>query len=99
MLIQPVCRSYELTLPNKLFEYAAAGLPILASDLAVIGQVVRSEGLGEVVGADDIEQIARAMERFGDPDLAAEVRARVRRFAATHTWERERHELARCYAG
>ncbi len=23
MLIQPVCRSYELTLPNKLFEYAA----------------------------------------------------------------------------
>ena len=35
-LIQPICRSYELTLPNKLFEYACAGLPILASDLPVI---------------------------------------------------------------
>ena len=43
MLIEPVCRSYELTLPNKLFEYAAAGLPMLSSDLPVIGALVRGE--------------------------------------------------------
>jgi glycosyltransferase involved in cell wall biosynthesis len=97
MLIQPVCRSYELTLPNKLFEYAAAGLPILASDLPVIGEVVRSEGIGEVVPAEDVEQIARAMERVADHDVNAKLRQRVVAFAERETWERERAVLAGAY--
>ena len=51
-LIQPICRSYELSLPNKLFEYAAAGVPVLASDAPVIAAVVRAHGLGQVVATD-----------------------------------------------
>lgn len=98
MLIQPVCRSYELTLPNKLFEYAAAGLPILASDLPVIGAVVRSEGIGEVVPADDIDQIARAMQRLADHDVNAQVRERAVSFAQRETWDTERAVLAGAYA-
>src|SRR4029077_20111854 len=39
-LIQPSCLSYALSLPNKLFEYLAAGLPILAADVPVIREVV-----------------------------------------------------------
>ncbi len=98
MLIQPVCRSYELTLPNKLFEYAAAGLPILASDLPVIGRVVRAEGIGEVVAAEDIEQIARAMERLADHDVNVRLRERAVAFAERETWDRERAVLAGAYA-
>ena len=98
MLIQPVCRSYELTLPNKLFEYAAAGLPILASDLPVIGRLVRSEGIGEVVSAQDVEQIARAMERLADPDVNARRREHAVAFAERETWEKERELLAAAYA-
>lgn len=97
MLIQPACRSYELTLPNKLFEYAAAGLPILGSDLPVIGPLVRDEGLGEVVPADDIALIARGLRRLADPDLNASRRARVRAFAERVTWERERAILEHIY--
>ena len=98
MLIQPVCRSYELTLPNKLFEYAAAGLPILASDLPVIGAVVRSEGIGEVVPADDIERIALAMQRLADHDVNAPLRERAVAFAQRETWDTERAVLAGAYA-
>jgi glycosyltransferase involved in cell wall biosynthesis len=98
MLIQPICRSYELTLPNKLFEYAAAGLPILASDLPVIGPLVRAEAIGEVVPAADIELIARAMRRLAGPSVNAEVRERVRAFAQRVTWEQERTVLERAYA-
>lgn len=97
MLIQPVCRSYELTLPNKLFEYAAAGLPILASDLAVIGPLVRSEGLGEVVPADDIELIASGLRRLADPGVNAARRERVHAFAQRVSWEQERAILADVY--
>jgi glycosyltransferase involved in cell wall biosynthesis len=97
MLIEPVCRSYELTLPNKLFEYAAAGLPILASDMPVIAAVVRDEGLGEVVPPDDIQLIAEALLRLVEPAHNAEARERVRRFAARVTWDSERQTLERVY--
>jgi glycosyltransferase involved in cell wall biosynthesis/SAM-dependent methyltransferase len=97
MLIEPVCRSYELTLPNKLFEYAAAGVPILASDLPVIGAVVRSEAIGEVVHVDDARKIGQAMRALAEPARNRSVRERVRAFAARETWERERAVLADVY--
>ena len=97
LLIQPVCRSYELTLPNKLFEYAVAGVPMLASDLPVIGGVVREHGLGEAVGASDVREIAAAMRRLLEPDLNRRIRERVRAFAQRETWEHERDVLAGVY--
>ncbi len=97
MLIEPVCRSYELTLPNKLFEYAAAGLPMLSGDLPVIGALVRGGGLGEAVPPDDVQLIADAMRRLIEPAANREARERVRTFASRNTWERERETLAAVY--
>lgn len=96
-LIQPVCRSYELTLPNKLFEYAAAGVPVLASDLPVMAAVVRGNGLGEVVAPEDTTAIAAALERLresGRWDAAARC---SRTFARTNDWRREAGALADIY--
>jgi glycosyltransferase involved in cell wall biosynthesis len=97
MLIQPVCRSYELTLPNKLFEYAAAGLPMLTSDLPVIGPLVRAEGLGEVVPPTDIALIASGLSALAEPDRNRDTRARVRSFAERVTWDNERAVLEQAY--
>jgi glycosyltransferase involved in cell wall biosynthesis len=99
MLIQPICRSYELTLPNKLFEYAAAGLPILCSDLPVMAQITRGNDLGEVVPPSDPTAIANGLRRLLAPDRQAACMAAVARFAGTHTWARERLELERAYSG
>jgi glycosyltransferase involved in cell wall biosynthesis len=96
-LIQPICLSYELSLPNKFFEYAAAGLPIVSSDLPVIGALTREEGLGESVPPADVEAIARAMSRLTDPEHNAEVRERVRLFAERNTWTQERLRLEDVY--
>lgn len=95
-LIQPICRSYELCLPNKLFEYVAAGLPVLCSDLPVMAMVVREHGLGEVVGAEDVTAIAAAIRALlqGDPALEARTVA----FANANRWENEAPILARTYA-
>lgn len=99
LLIQPVCLSYELTLPNKLFEYAAGGLPMLTSDLEVIGALVRAEGLGEVVPPADVASIAAGMLRLLEPDVNRSARDRVAAFDAANRWEHERTVLARAYSG
>ncbi len=47
-LIEPITFSYELALPNKLFEYVYAGLPVLVSDLPAMKQFVFDNGVGEI---------------------------------------------------
>jgi glycosyltransferase involved in cell wall biosynthesis len=96
-LIQPVCRSYELTLPNKLFEYAAAGVPVLASDLPVIGAIVRGNGLGEVVEPEDPAGIAAALERMREPSHWQNAARQSRTFARANGWAGEAGTLAGIY--
>ncbi|MFW5955107.1 MAG: glycosyltransferase [Rhodothermales bacterium] len=55
-LIEPLTKSLELALPNKLFEYLAARLPVLGSDLPEIARVIREFDVGLVCtpAADDV---------------------------------------------
>lgn len=97
-LIEPVCRSYELSLPNKLFEYLAAGLPVLAGSVPVIAEVVRDGGLGQVVvGPGDPAAIADAARRLLDPDIRSAAVAAAAAFAAANSWERESGLLGDVY--
>ncbi len=97
-LIQPICLSYELTLPNKLFEYAAAGVPVLGSDLPVIAAVVREFDAGEVVAPDDPRSIADGLARLLDPDRQAECRRGAAALSRSATWMSERSLLEAVYA-
>jgi glycosyltransferase involved in cell wall biosynthesis len=96
-LIQLVCRSYELSLPNKLLEYAAAEVPVLASHLPVIAKVVRDYGLGAVVPADDATAIAAAARSLLTEEGRDKAIRGARAFTAANTWEDERALLAAAY--
>jgi glycosyltransferase involved in cell wall biosynthesis len=96
-LIQPICRSYELCLPNKLFEYAAAGIPVLASDLPVIGPLVRRDGFGVLAPAGDIQAIAASFIGLLEPGTWTLAARRAHAFAETHSWEGEADALAGAY--
>jgi glycosyltransferase involved in cell wall biosynthesis len=96
-LIQPTCLSYELSLPNKLFEYIAAGLPILASDIPVIGAFVREHELGLVVSPDDPEEIAHKLGVLLDDAENGSYRAAVERARQQWSPERELGRLAAVY--
>ena len=97
-LFQPICLSHELTLPNKLFEYVAAGLPVLTSDMTVSAEFVRGHGVGEVVAARDPDAIARAISSLLDPARRESMRPRLEMTAREHTWARERERLIAAYA-
>ena len=60
-LDRPTVDNFRFSLPNKLFDYLHAGIPVVCSDLPVAGQFVRTEGIGQVVAPhSDDEDIAKA---------------------------------------
>src|SRR5262249_6755211 len=72
--------SYREGLPKALVEAAAAGRPIVASDVTGCREVVRDGIEGLLVPLGDVEAAAQALVRLaGDPAL------RARLGAAAHT--------------
>lgn len=76
LLFQGSCLNHTYSLPNKLFEYMMAGLPIVACDLPEISRVVREHGCGVLVDAEDPASIADGIGRMAaNPDDAARMGA------------------------
>lgn len=60
----PLTLSYELSLPNKLFEAAFADLPIVASDTIEVKHIVKKYSLGEVYDAGNVEACYNVLWRL-----------------------------------
>ena len=89
-----------LALPNKVFEYIAAGLPVVGSDFPEIGRVIEEHGIGLTFDPDDEGSIAAAIDRLlADPAERARMRERTRAAAEVLSWEREEPKYLRIVEG
>ncbi len=70
---EPITESVRLALPNKLFEYLAAGLPLVVTALPEVERVVRGFDVGLVVPPGDAAALAAAL-RHALTDEAARAR-------------------------
>jgi glycosyltransferase involved in cell wall biosynthesis len=84
-LIEDTCLSYRYCMPNKLFEYFSAGIPVIVSDLPEIARVVQDGGAGWVASLDT-GALARTIGAIRPTDLSARRHA-VRELANRYTWE------------
>jgi glycosyltransferase involved in cell wall biosynthesis len=60
---EPITESVRLALPNKLFEYLAADVPVIVTDLPEMAAVVRAHDVGLIVPPGDVDQLAEALRR------------------------------------
>ena len=76
--------------PLKLYEYMAASLPVVASDVGDLAQVLDHGRLGRVVPPDDPAALAAALAALAhDPDLCARLGTAARaQVVAHHGWDR-----------
>ena len=90
--------SYRWSMPNKLFEYMMAGIPVVASDFEEMGRVVREEGVGTVCDPDDPESIAAAVRAIiDDPEAEARFRAATRVAITRYNRDHEEQKLLALY--
>lgn len=92
MLYQPIGTNWTFiaTANNKLFEYAACGVPALAPDRLAFQELVGNEGFVELVDESDPRAIAAAVERILASPEAYEARSRLarKRFEEQFNYER-----------
>jgi glycosyltransferase involved in cell wall biosynthesis len=90
--------NYRYALPNKLFEYIMAGVPVLASDLPEMRAIVAPRGVGRLIDDTTPEGIARAArEMLADRAALAAMSARCREAARELCWESQEKTLVEIY--
>lgn len=95
-LLEDTCENHRLALPNKLFEYLAAGLPVVVSELPEASQLVRTRGIGRCADPADPGSVAAALgSLLGERDSG--LRERVERSAAELSWREEKRRLLDLY--
>jgi glycosyltransferase involved in cell wall biosynthesis len=96
LVLHPVQAHLE-SLPIKLFEYMAAGIPVVASNFPAWRELVGDAGV--LVDPHDVDATAQAIDSLlADPDAAEEMGARGRDAVAERfRWEGEAERLLSLY--
>jgi glycosyltransferase involved in cell wall biosynthesis len=97
-MIESICLSYHLTLPNKIFEYLQAGLPIVVSDIPEMANIVNKHAVGRVVPEGDSKSFANTINDLLDsPSILSEYRKNVSAISEEFTWENEEKAFLNLY--
>ncbi len=92
-------QTYIESQPVKLFEYMAAGLPVIAADFPRFREILEGNRCSLCVSPLDVPAIASAIEWIlGHPKEADEMGKRGRELvASSYNWEQEEPKLLRLY--
>ena len=89
-ITEPICLNFMLSVSNKLFEYAAAGLPVILSDIPEHRYLNEKYDFGLILEQNTPQCFAQAVRRlYQDRALYERLRANALRLSREVNWERE----------
>lgn len=90
--------NYRFSLPNKLFDYIRAELPIIASRLTEIEKVITKYDIGTFIENHNPEHIAQVINRaVADTSAVARWKKNLVKASEELTWEHEEITLTKIY--
>lgn len=85
--------NYHFSLPNKVFDYIHAGIPILASCLPEIESIITEFNIGTFIENHDPEHIAKQIELFLNSENYAICKHNTGKAALQNNWQTEKQKL------
>jgi len=93
-LDKPSCLNYQLSLPNKLFDYIQAGVPVLASEITEVKQIIDSYNIGMYIKEITPQHIADAiLWIYNNKAVYEKWKQNVVHAAREFCWEKEQQVL------
>jgi len=93
---EDTCLSNHYSLPNKMFEYMMAEIPIIASDLPEMRKFVESTGVGFVAKESSSEDLLRVMRQVMAMGKDS-VKEKLMKAKKANNWEAEEVKLLDAY--
>ena len=94
-----ICLSYRYCLPNKLFEYAQARLPVIVSNLPEMTKFVSECNVGLAYEDGNVAEMARVMQHIVDDPLASKTyRENMDVVAKEYHWHNEERKVIDLYS-
>lgn len=98
-LDKPLSVNYTLSLPNKLFDYIQAGLPVIASNLIEIRNIIEKYSNGILLKEVSPEAIAAAIQQLADsPELWQKMHQNSLEAAKTLHWDEEKKKISTLFS-
>lgn len=99
ILFRNTCLNHYHSLPNKLYEYMMAGVPVIASGFPEMKRVIAGTGCGITVDPESPEEIFLAAKKLAENPEERERMSKAGRKAAltTHNWTAQRKKLISLY--
>ena len=86
--------NYRFSLPNKLFDYMHAGIPVLSSVVVEVAKIVSDYNIGLVADSHDPEHLASCAKKILSPDFTNnQLKDRLEKASGELCWENERAAL------
>lgn len=90
VLEEPLGKSFEFSLPNKLFDFIHFGLPIIASPLIEVKKIVEENKVGLVIDNYEPHHIAIMIKRLlNDEELISEIKTNQEKCKNKLCWEND----------
>lgn len=90
--------NYRFILPNKLFDYLSAGIPVIASDLCEVNKIVTENNCGILIRSVTPENIRSALKKLlNDKDKLAEFKRNALSASLKLNWDIESEKVTELY--
>jgi glycosyltransferase involved in cell wall biosynthesis len=97
-LDKPSNLNYRYSLPNKLFDYLHAGIPVICSDLPEVSRIVRTHEVGVVLNELKITELQKQIfDLQKNPEKLQRLKANCVNAAERECWENELATLKKIY--
>ena len=92
------CLNHKLALPNKLFEYIQAGVPVFVSDMPSMSAFVRQNRLGDVfVDGNQEDFVNKVLQLYNSPKMLIQFAQNCKASSNRFSWESESKKLMEVY--